>query len=92
VTKFLHVLWIRILNPDPDPGGQGVKASAVNNNKKFLNCFLFLWAILRLLDLDPDSEYGSTDLTESGSNHDPDPDPDLQHCVNVSLDSNKPKI
>jgi hypothetical protein len=41
-------------------------------NKKFLNFILFLWVILALLD--PDSESGSSDLIESGSN------PDPKHC------------
>jgi hypothetical protein len=40
---------------------------------KFLNFFLILWVIFTLLDLDPDSEFGSTDLIESGSNPNPDP-------------------
>jgi hypothetical protein len=44
---------------------------------KFLNFCLFLWVIFALLDPDPDSESGSTDLIESGSN--PDRDPDLKH-------------
>ncbi len=34
---------------------------------KFLNFFLLLWVIFVLLDPDPASEYGSTDLIESGS-------------------------
>jgi hypothetical protein len=33
--------------------------------------FLLLWVIFALLDPDPDSESGSTDLIESGSNPDP---------------------
>jgi hypothetical protein len=38
-------------------------------NMKFLNFFLFLWVIfaLRGPDPDPESGYGFTDLTESGS-------------------------
>ncbi len=44
---------------------------------KFRSSFLRLWVIFALLDPDPDSEYGSTDLIESGSNRDPDP----QHCI-----------
>ncbi len=41
--------------------------------RQFLNFILLLWVIFALLD--PDSGYGSTDLTltESGSNLDPDP-------------------
>ncbi len=43
--------------------------------------FLFLWVIFALLDPDQDpdseSEYGSTDLIESGSN----PDPVPKHCI-----------
>jgi hypothetical protein len=31
-------------------------------NMKFMNSFPFLWVIFALLDLDPDSESGSTDL------------------------------
>jgi hypothetical protein len=42
---------------------------------RFLNFFLLLWVIFALLD--PDSESGSTDPIESGSNSDPDPQPDL---------------
>ncbi len=42
-------------------------------NMKFFNFFLLLWVIFALLD--PDSESGSTDPIESGSNWDPDPDP-----------------
>jgi hypothetical protein len=34
---------------------------------KFLNFFLLLCVIFALLDPDPDSESGSTDLIESGS-------------------------
>jgi hypothetical protein len=34
-------------------------------NMKFLNFFLFLWGFFALPD--PDSESGSTDLVESGS-------------------------
>jgi hypothetical protein len=40
-------------------------------NMKF---FLLLWVIFALLD--PDPEYGSTDLIESGSNPDPKPCPE----------------
>jgi hypothetical protein len=49
---------------------------------KFLNFFLLLW-VFALLDLDPDSEYGSgsTDLIESGSNTDPDPKPWSSHYL-----------
>jgi hypothetical protein len=36
-------------------------------NIKFLNFFLFLWVIFTILDPDRDSESGSTDLIESGS-------------------------
>jgi hypothetical protein len=36
-------------------------------NMKFLYFFLLLWVIFALLDLDPDSESGSTDPIESGS-------------------------
>jgi hypothetical protein len=47
---------------------------------KFINCFLFLWAVFALLDPDPDCEsrsgYGSRDPIEFGSN----PYPDPQHC------------
>jgi hypothetical protein len=39
---------------------------------ELLKNFLLLWVIFALLDLDPDSESGSTDLIESGSNPDPD--------------------
>jgi hypothetical protein len=42
-------------------------------NIKFLKKILFLFAICALLDPDPDSGYGSTDLIESGSNPDQDP-------------------
>jgi hypothetical protein len=47
------------------------------HNMKFLNFFLLLWVIFALLDLDPDSQYGSgsPDPIESGSNSDPDTDP-----------------
>jgi hypothetical protein len=40
---------------------------------KFINFFLFLWAIFALLDPDPDCEYriGSRESRESGSNPDP---------------------
>jgi hypothetical protein len=34
---------------------------------KFLNFFLLLWVIFALLDSDPDTEFGSTDLIEFGS-------------------------
>ncbi len=34
---------------------------------KFLKFFLLLWVIFALLDPDPDSESGSTDLIQSGS-------------------------
>ncbi len=37
------------------------------------NFFLLLWFIFALLDPNPDSEYESTDLIESGYNTDPDP-------------------
>jgi hypothetical protein len=40
-------------------------------NMKFLDFFLLLWVLFALLDPDPDSESGSTDLIESGSNPDP---------------------
>jgi hypothetical protein len=40
----------------------------------FYKNFLLLWVIFALLD--PDSESGSTDPIESGSNPDPDTDPD----------------
>ncbi len=40
-------------------------------NMKFLNFFLLV-SDFALLDPDPDSENGSTDLIESGSNTDPD--------------------
>jgi hypothetical protein len=43
---------------------------------KFLKNFLFLRVIFPLLDPNPDSESGSTDLIKSGSN----PDPDPKHC------------
>ncbi len=36
-------------------------------NMTFLNFFLSLWVIFALLDPDPDSKFGSTDLIESGS-------------------------
>ncbi len=51
---------------------------ALQNIKKILIFFLFLWVIDALLDPDTDSEieYGSTDLIESGSN----PDPDSKYC------------
>jgi hypothetical protein len=35
-------------------------------NMKFLKLVLFLWLIFELLDPDPDSKSGSTDLIESG--------------------------
>jgi hypothetical protein len=46
-------------------------------NMKILKFFVLLIVISALLDLDPDSEYGSvsTDPIESGSNWDPHPDP-----------------
>jgi hypothetical protein len=34
---------------------------------KFLNFFLLSWVIFALLDPEPESGYGSTDLIESGS-------------------------
>jgi hypothetical protein len=40
-------------------------------NMKFLDFFLFLWVIFALLDPDPDSESGSTDLIESVPDLDP---------------------
>ncbi len=40
---------------------------------KILNFFLFFGVIFALLDPIPDSESGSIDLIESGSNTDPDP-------------------
>jgi hypothetical protein len=42
---------------------------------KFTNFFLFLWVIFALLDpvLDRESESGSRDPIEFGSNQDPDP-------------------
>ncbi len=47
-------------------------------NMKFLNFFLFLWVIFALLDQDSESESGSTDLIESGSN------PGPKHCLKLS--------
>jgi hypothetical protein len=44
-----------------------------NTSKHELRKNLFLWVIFALLDPDPDSEYGSTDPIESGSNPDPQP-------------------
>ncbi len=45
---------------------------------KVLHFFLLLWVIFALLDPDPNSESGSTDPIESGSNPDPDPQPWMQ--------------
>jgi hypothetical protein len=47
----------------------------------FLNFFLFSLVIFALLYPDPDSESGSTDLIESGSN----PDPNPKHCFIVTV-------
>jgi hypothetical protein len=46
-------------------------------NMNFYKFFLLLWVIFDFLDTDPgpDSESGSTDPIESGSNPDPDPQP-----------------
>jgi hypothetical protein len=44
---------------------------SLSSQGKFLNLILLLLVIFALLD--PDSGYGSTDMTESGSNPDPDP-------------------
>jgi hypothetical protein len=41
---------------------------------KFINFFLCIWVIFDLLDSDPDSEFGSRDLLQSGSNPDTVPD------------------
>jgi hypothetical protein len=55
---------------------------------KFINCFLFFWAIFALLDPDPNCEsesgYGAKDPIESGSSPDSDTDPDPQHWVLVT--------
>jgi hypothetical protein len=42
-------------------------------NMNFYNFFLLLWVIFALLVPDPDSESGSTDPIEFGSNPDPQP-------------------
>ncbi len=44
-------------------------------NMNFYKFFLLLWVIFALLDPDPDSQSGSTDPIESGSNPAPDPQP-----------------
>jgi hypothetical protein len=44
-------------------------------NMNFYKFFLLLWVIFALLDPDPNSGSGSTDLIESGSNPEPDPQP-----------------
>jgi hypothetical protein len=58
---------------------------------KFLNYFLLLWVIFALLDLDPDSKFGSgyrsRDPIESGSNPDPDMNQDPQHCLVLTLEA-----
>jgi hypothetical protein len=55
---------------------------------KFINCFLFFWAIFALLDPDPyyesESGYGAKNPMESGSSPDSDTDPDPQHWVLVT--------
>jgi hypothetical protein len=53
--------------------------------RKFINCFLFVWAIFGLLDPDPDFEsgsgYGSRVPCESVSNPNPNTDPDSLHGI-----------
>ncbi len=62
--------------PIPDPGsGSATLPSALKRGHPTLQNmnlkFLLLWVIFGLLDPDPDSESGSADPIESGSNPDP---------------------
>jgi hypothetical protein len=53
------------VNPDPDPiqiqgfDEHKLRRTSSTSKTKFINCFLFLWVIFALLDLDPDSQSGS---------------------------------
>jgi hypothetical protein len=59
------------------------RPSNTSKHELFQKYFLLLWVTFALLDPDPDSVSGSTDLIESGSIQDPDPQPWLLPVLRI---------